>query len=96
MSITKLFIFLPDTINFFSDYINDNSAKGARVRYLLNIYNNGITEFTKNINTNDIGKKLIEFEKVKELDEWIISGLSKKEQDEIFNSESEDEITDSP
>ena len=94
--ITYFFIILPDTILHFSNYLNENSLKGHRVRILDNIYNIGITEFTKNINKNEIYKNLIEFNKEKELDEWIISGLTKKEQDDIFQSENENETIDSP
>ena len=67
--ITYFFIILPDTILHFSNYLNENSLKGHRVRILDNIYNIGITEFTKNINKNEIYKNLIEFNKEKELDE---------------------------
>ena len=94
--ITYFFIILPNTILHFSNYLNENSLKGQRVRILSNIFNIGITEFTKNINQNETYKELLEFEKAKEIDEWIISGLSKKEQDELFNSDSENEINDSP
>ena len=94
--ITYFFIVLPDTILHFSNYLNENSLKGQRVRILTDIFNNGITEFTKNVNQNEIYKNLLEFEKAKEIDEWIISGLNKKEQDELFNSDSENELIDSP
>jgi len=94
--ITYFFIILPDTILHFSNYLNENSSKGNRIRILADIFNNGITEFTKNLNENEIFKQLLEFEKAKELDEWIISGLTKKDQDELFNSDSENELNDSP
>ena len=47
--ITYFFIILPDTINHFSNYLNENSLKGNRVRILASIFNCGITDFTKNI-----------------------------------------------
>ena len=94
--ISYFFIVLPDTILHFSNYLNENSLKGQRVRILADIFNNGITEFKKNINKNEAYKNLLEFENAKEIDEWIISGLTKKEQDELFNSDSENELIDSP
>jgi hypothetical protein len=94
--ISRLFIWLPGTITHFTHYLNDNSGKGDRIRYINKIFNEGITVFTKNLENDNIGKLILEFNKPKELDEWIISGLTKKEQDELFNSESEDDINDSP
>jgi hypothetical protein len=60
-----LFIVLPDTILHFSNYLHEMSSKGHRVRILSNIFNLGITEFTKNINQNDTFKQFLENEDIK-------------------------------
>jgi hypothetical protein len=94
MSINNFFNWLPETILNFSYYITENSGKGDRIRLLIEILKKGPNEFLK----NESSKKLLEFTKPIELDEWIISGLTKKEQDDIFHSdyENENETIDSP
>jgi hypothetical protein len=92
MSINNFFNWLPETILNFSYHITENSDKGNRIRLLIEILKKGPIEFSK----NESSKKLLEFTSPIELDEWIISGLTKKEQDDIFHSESENETIDSP
>ena len=96
MSINKFFEWLPDTILNFAYCLNENSEKEKRVKLLKQILLLGQLEFEKVIKENNSFKMLLEFERQKELDEWVISGLNKKQQDEIFYSDSEVEIVDSP
>ena len=92
MSVNNFFNWLPKTIFYFSYYITEKSGKGDRIRLLIEILKNGQIEFLN----NEFSTKLLEFTSPIELDEWIISGLTKKEQDDFFHSEYENETIDSP
>jgi hypothetical protein len=92
MSVNNFFDWLPKTIFYFSYYITEKSGKGDRIRLLIEIFKNGPIEFLN----NEFSTKLLEFTSPIELDEWIISGLTKKEQDDVFHSEYENETIDSP
>ena len=91
----RLFTFIPETLDEFKKYSLDNSHKGLRYKYLNYIWNRGITQYYKTITdqTPDFWEGsdkvyLVDFETQLELNEWIISGLSKKSQDEIFTHDS--------
>jgi len=91
----RLFKFIPETLDEFKGYSNDNSHKGLRYKYLNYIWNRGITQYYKTIGeqTPDFWEGsdkvyLVDFETQLELNEWIISGLSKKDQDELFAHDS--------
>jgi hypothetical protein len=76
---------------------NDTNDKFIRYRYIKNIYLDGIESYISKINKNIEDFKdfhnnpcyLKDFENENELNEWILSGMSKKEQDEFFLSGSE-------
>jgi len=92
----RLFTFIPETLDEFKEYSLDNSYKGLRYKYLNYIWNKGITQYYKTITeqTPDFWEGsekvyLVDLETQLELNEWIISGLSKKSQDEVFAHESE-------
>jgi len=81
-------------------HYNENkntNDKSIRYTYLKNIYLAGIENYNNKINNNIYDFKdfnnnscyLKDFETENELNEWILSGMSKKEQDEFFLSGSE-------
>ena len=82
----------------YNDIKNDNkNDKFTRYTYLKNIYLSGIENYNNKINKNIEDFKdfynnpcyLKDFKSENELNEWILSGMSKKEQDEFFIPESE-------
>lgn len=97
---SNLFKIISNVLEDMKHYNNDPSPKGNRYNYIKNIYKNGINKCIENENTPDFkdfkdfeGNNcyLKDFENDRELCEWIISGLSKKEQDDFFKSESDEE-----
>jgi hypothetical protein len=81
---------------------NNTNDKYVRYTYLKNVYLSGIEIYNNKINNNicdfrDFNNNLCylkDFETENELNEWILSGMSKKEQEEFFIPESE--VPDSP
>ena len=94
---TNLFKMISYVLEDMKHYNNEQSIKGNRYNYIKNIYINGMNKCKENENTPDFidfeGNNcfLKDFETDRELCEWIISGMSKKEQDEFFKSESDAE-----
>ena len=98
---THLFSMLQNVLidmKHYNDIKNNNrNDKFIRYIYLKNIYLSGIENYNNKINENIEDFKdfhnnpcyLKDFENENELNEWILSGMSKKEQDEFFISGSE-------
>ena len=81
-----------------------NSDKLFRLEFLRSIYNGGLEKYYNTINeetpdyyVHSKSEKvyLVDFQTEFELREWIISGMSKKEQDQFFIGSSEEDSCDS-
>ncbi len=79
--------------------ITMNSDKLFRLEFLQSIYNGGLEKYYTTINENtpdyyDGIEKiyLVDFETESEIREWVISGMSKKDQNEFFNTEEEESL----
>jgi hypothetical protein len=98
----RLFNWIPKILNHYKDELNNESNRGLRLRYLFNLNFIGIQKYIEFYNNYVLSNTyepfyILEFVNEIELKEWIISGLNKQEQDEIFNGESsEEDIVDSP
>jgi hypothetical protein len=70
------------------DCYKDNTTKGMRLRYLHFLFEMNDKEFMEYINNSKSENfnlnTILEFDKESELLEWVISGLSKKDQEVIF------------
>ena len=107
----RLFNLIPDTLNKFK-YLNNeatnfiNNDKKIRYNYLNDIYHNiGLDKYYDMITfespdfyDDNEPSFLFHFETFFELNEWIISGLNKNNQDKIFNNidSDEEDFIDSP
>ena len=98
--LVNLFKMIGYVLEDMKHHSNNNNEKGNRYNYLKNIYLNGIDKYhnkiiSKSYDSYDFydfdGKisYLKDFESQNELNEWILSGMSKKEQDDFFKSESD-------
>ena len=102
----RLFNWIPTVLNdMIYPNIPMNEGKLFRLEILNSIYNKGIEEYYNTINENtpdfycslDGSEKiyLVDFQTESELREWVISGMSKKEQDLFFIESSEEDSCDS-
>jgi hypothetical protein len=98
--IVNLFKIIYNVLEDMKYHANSNTEKGNRYNYLKNIYINGVDKYYNKIISNTFDSYdfydfqgnisyLKDFETYGELNEWILSGMSKKEQDEFFKSESD-------
>jgi len=106
--VNRLFGMIPNVLKEMNHYDKSECDKGKRYKYLKTIYECGPKLYMKHLETNnhdffDIQYNkcyLKDFAKEIELKEWILSGLSKNEQDDFFvtNNEVSDEedFLDSP
>jgi len=98
----RLFDWIPTVLNEMKyPNIPMNSDKLFRLEFLRTIYNGGlekyyktITEETPDYYAHSKSEKiyLVDFETESELREWVISGMSKKDQNEFFNTEEEESL----
>ena len=90
---TNLFKMIPYVLEDMKHYNNEQSIKGNRYNYIKELFTNGMRKLIEDIPDfiDFDGNKcyLKDFEIERELNEWILSGMSKKEQDEFFKSESD-------
>jgi hypothetical protein len=92
---TNLFKMIPFVLEDMKHYNNEQSIKGNRYNYIKELFSNGMRKSIENIpdfiDFEGNNCYLKEFETERELCEWIISGMSKREQDEFFKSESDEQ-----
>lgn len=99
ISFDRLFNWIPTVLNEMKyPNIPMNSEKLFRLEFLQSIYNGGVDKYYTTIDeyTPDYYNEsekiyLVDFETESELREWVISGMSKKDQNEFFNTEAEEE-----
>ena len=92
-----LFSIIPNVLEDMKHYNNEKSNKGNRYNYLKNIYEYGIDNYNYKIKLNshdfvDMDENICylkDFKTSIELNEWILSGMSKKEQDDFFKPDSD-------
>jgi hypothetical protein len=98
--VLNLFKMICNVLEDMKHHANSNTEKGNRYNYLKNIYLKGVDKYYNKIISNTFDSYdfydfqgnisyLKDFETCGELNEWILSGMSKKEQDEFFKSESD-------
>jgi len=102
----RLFNWIPTILNEMKyPNIPMNQEKLFRLEILRSIYNGGLEKYYSTINENtpdyycslNGSEKiyLVDFQIESEVREWVISGMSKKEQDEFFIGSSEEDSCDS-
>lgn len=101
----RLFNWIPTVLNEMKyPNIPINSDKLFRLEFLRSIYNGGFENYYNKINeetpdyyVHSKSEKvyLVDFQTESELREWVISGMSKKEQDQFFIGSSEEDSCDS-